>query len=1056
MELKLYNHLKHELLGEFSARAEGHERDYQKQVESFASRQSSGLPKPMGRKIQKWLNDYNQLLSRPFTLRYYQILALYFTEHVLEQKRAGKSFAEQKALAYWMATGSGKTLLMHLNILQYIAHIGGGAAFDELQIILTTPGVNLIEQHERELGEVVRQLNRLYNNRIKLTVATTGALLNKEPGFFNMPDSTRLFRLILVDEGHIGLASGGKEVGAFKQLRQELLKPDNAFLFEYSATYHGISDTHVRDYEEQIVYDYNYYRFFKDGYGKDYALQSLADDRFADTGKGDAAFFASTFDTLREKLTAHEHLTVSQAHGAGELPFAGHFPDKPLLAYMGNTVEDPRKEGTAKDEVSDIRRFVVWLAHLDATDREAYSPIFNDQHSGKLTLTRSPGVADEIWLSWGDGQYWGLINVGNGDKFFKECEAHPQLHDANGEPRVTLSKAPIVNARYHFDAIDDVGSPINVLVGSRKFAEGWNCFRVSIIGLINLGSSKGNKIIQIFGRGVRLKGLRGDGKRRHQEHCTDYAALVADDTPDSQLRRLETLNVYSLNRSWLEVFLKALEKDLPAIAGPYSLEVKPAVVQVGTHKQKRAPLAFTEYQHKLHTFKVGRADFDSPLRITLNAATHEWHWHYFQRDGFQQGGFQQDGFQRDGTQQGDVFSGRLANPGFSLDYRADRSQPGHNLVASLKACLADQALFVSSDWLQTRLRIWCSQQRVQLYVNHDGASQPLTLAALLAPTKEVLYDQPLSERNWPVIERLLEEVQRDLLEKIFHKVRYDIDRRQYRFETVRQNAPDARGDFIDRYTLTYEFADQTQKVAFENDASLNQQIQLDLEEAQGDYHIYEPLLGEAADTLLKKHKLKRIGISPDSLNAGERKFLRDILAFIDVNYPRDHREFYLMRNVESLRSIGIYLEGETRVFYPDFVLWIVDDKANRTTLALFDPKGQTGIVKEDDLGLKGVDGMNDKVRVATSGQLVELAKQLQGRTERKWSIHSFILLRDKSPLGRWKGSSPTDKEMELAEDMIKRGVLRLDWHGKNESGHASATLRDGDSYLSRIFAQLLA
>ncbi|CAO1659342.1 DEAD/DEAH box helicase family protein [Halomonas sp. MES3-P3E] len=1041
MELKLYNRLKRELLGEFSTRAEGHDRDYQKQVESFASRQSSGLPKPIGRKIQKWLSDYNQLLSRPFTLRYYQTLALYFTEYVLEQKRAGKGFAEQKALAYWMATGSGKTLLMHLNILQYIEHIGGTAAFDELQIILTTPGANLIEQHERELGEVVRQLNRLYNNRIKLTVATTSALLNKEPGFFNMPDSTRLFRLVLVDEGHIGLASGGKEVGAFKQLRQNLLKPDNAFLFEYSATYHGISETHVRDYEEQIVYDYNYYRFFKDGYGKDYSLQSLADDRFADTGKGDTAFFTATFDTLHEKLTAHEQLTISQAHGTGELPFTGHFPDKPLLAYMGNTVEDPKKEGSAKDEVSDIRRFVVWLAHLDNASRAAYSPIFNGQHNGKLTLTRSPGVADEIWLSWGDAQYWGLINVGNGDKFFKECEAHPQLRDTNGEPLVILSKAPIVNARYHFDAIDDVGSPINVLVGSRKFAEGWNCFRVSIIGLINLGSSKGNKIIQIFGRGVRLKGLRGDGKRQHLVHSDDYAALVDSDTSDSQLRRLETLNVFSLNKSWLAVFLGALEKDLPIIAGPYSLEVNPAIVKVGTHKQKRAALAFTDYQHKLHTFKVGRSEFDSPLRITLDDETHEWCWHYFQRNN---------------VQRNVELSGRLANPGFSLDYRTDRTQKGHNLVHELRDCLKSQTAFVDSDWLQTRLLTWGHQQRVQLYVDQSASIQPLSVEALLKPTKEILYDQPLSERKWPVIERLLEEVQRDLLEKIFHKVRYDIDKRQYRFETVRQNAPSARGDFIDRYSLTYEFAELEQKIAFENDATLNQQIQLDLEEARGDYHIYEHLLGEATDTLLKKHKLKRIGISPDSLNPGERKFLHDILEFIDDNYPRDHREFYLMRNVESLRSIGIYLEGETRVFYPDFVLWIVDEKANKTTLALFDPKGQTGIVKEDDLGLKSADSMNDKVRIATNGHLNELAKDLQSQTGRIWSVHSFILLRDTSPLGRWRGSSPTNSDMERAEAMIQRGVLRLDWHDKNESGQSSTKLRDGDSYLSRIFAQLLS
>jgi len=1029
MELKLYNRLKKELLADFYQRAEGHDPDYQRQVEAYASRQHSGLPKPVARRIQQWLANYNRLLStRPFKLRYYQILALYFTEHVLSQKRAGRDYVDQKALAYWMATGSGKTLLMHLNILQFIDHIGGMQAFDELQLILTTPGVNLIAQHERELGELVRQLNRLCNNRIKLMVETTGALLNREAGFFNMPEHKRLYRLVLVDEGHIGLASG-KEAGAFKGLRKELLRPENSFLFEYSATYHGIAEQHVREYEEQIVYDYNYYRFFKDGYGKDYALQSLNDDRFADQGKSEAAFFAATFDTLRDKLQAHQQLLVSRSE-AGELSFEGRFPDKPLLAFMGNTVEDAKQEGKGRDEVFDIRKFVVWLAHLPEEERQRYQIIFNGQCSGRLTLTRSPAVKDEIWLSWGDGAYWGLINVGNGDKFFADCEEHPQLHNAGGEPLVQLIKADIVSPLCHFAAIDDPASPINVLVGSRKFAEGWNCFRVSIIGLINLGSSKGNKIIQIFGRGVRLKGVRGDGKRRHFEHCADYQELLENETPENRLRRLETLNVFSLNRSWLETFLKALEQDLPAIAGPFTIDVRPSVVKVG--KQQ---LSFKDYQPKLQTFKVGQSEFDAPLRITLDAHDHSWNWHY--------------------VAHGEILEGRVANPGLVLDYRSDRSCSGENLIPQLQACL-EQPFFLPLTWLQQRLETWCRQQRVQLYYQNGATSEKLTLNNLLPVVRQVLYDHDLSDRSWQVVERVLDEVQRDVLEKIFHKVRYDIDKRHYRYETIKQRVAGAPGDFIDRYSLTFEFDNDKEKQQFENDIGLREQLQLQLKEEQEPYHIYEPLLGEATENLLKRYKLKRIGITPNKLNAGERKFLHDILVFIETNYARDSREFYLMRNVESLRSIGLYLEGETRFFYPDFILWIVDEKKKKTTLALFDPKGQTGIVKDEDLGLDGTEALNDKVRVATSGQLNELARELSQRTQRNWSIHSFILLRDSSPLGRFKGLAPTDKEMEFAEAMIQKGVLRLDWHDENELGQKSARLRDGSSYLTRIFEQLLS
>jgi hypothetical protein len=38
--------------------------------------------------------------------------------------------------------------------------------------------------------------------------------------------------------------------------------------------------------------------------------------------------------------------------------------------------------------------------------------------------------------------------------------------------------------------------------------------------------------------------------------------------------------------------------------------------------------------------------------------------------------------------------------------------------------------------------------------------------------------------------------------------------------------------------------------------------------------------------------------------------------------------------------------------------------------------------------------------------------------------------------------------------MIEHHVLRLDWHDKNELNQAAAPLRDGSTYLSRIFAEL--
>ena len=72
-----------------------------------------------------------------------------------------------------------------------------------------------------------------------------------------------------------------------------------------------------------------------------------------------------------------------------------------------------------------------------------------------------------------------------------------------------------------------------------------------------MGSSKGNLIIQIFGRGVRLGGKGGDGKRRYIEQDPNYPyPLSRKRDRESEIRRLETLTVFSLKRSYLEHFLK--------------------------------------------------------------------------------------------------------------------------------------------------------------------------------------------------------------------------------------------------------------------------------------------------------------------------------------------------------------------------------------------------------------------------------------------------------------------------------------------------------------------
>lgn len=286
--------------------------------------------------------------------------------------------------------------------------------------------------------------------------------------------------------------------------------------------------------------------------------------------------------------------------------------------------------------------------------------------------------------------------------------------------------------------------------------------------------------------------------------------------------------------------------------------------------------------------------------------------------------------------------------------------------------------------------------------------------------------------------------------QLHHKLIYDINKRRYRLvEPLVQSAPGAPGDFISHYDLRIEFDKRQDQVAFEHkypSPDLPVQLTLALEEPR---HIYTPLFRDGQDAAVQKLPFKTLAVSPDALNPGERKFIEDLHGFLSnpVNQGRlKGFTFYLMRNVESLRSVGVYLDTETRAYFPDFVLWAVSKEI--THILLIDPKGQSGIQDWESL-----QGVNAKVAVAHNGVLSELAQALDRANARRFKVDSFILLRKSSPLGKPKGSLYDNK---IVADMMRKHVLHLHWapevNGKrtDEDGYTVPPPPDERCYLERM------
>src|SRR5690606_13410087 len=128
--------------------------------------------------------------------------------------------------------------------------------------------------------------------------------------------------------------------------------------------------------------------------------------------------------------------------------------------------------------------------------------VFNNTTIGaNLYVDNLKGAEGELGLREGDNDYFGVINVGDEKK----------LHDLALNNHVLGTERDFSDSL--FKKINEDTSSINLLIGSKKFSEGWSSWRVSSMGLMNVGTREGSQIIQLFGRGVRLKGYNFSLKR---------------------------------------------------------------------------------------------------------------------------------------------------------------------------------------------------------------------------------------------------------------------------------------------------------------------------------------------------------------------------------------------------------------------------------------------------------------------------------------------------------------------------------------------------------------
>ena len=484
--------------------------------------------------------------------------------------------SDLKKLAFWMATGSGKTLIMHLNYRQFL-HYNREPPDN---ILLITPNEGLSRQHLDDLAAsnipaVRLDLNesgtmRLEPGVVKVTEITKLADEKRGGGVRVPVEAFEGDNLIFVDEGHKG--AGGE---AWRATRDAL--GETGFTFEYSATFGQAlaaakDEALLTEYGKAIAFDYSYRHFYNDGYGKDFRILNLRRESAPDDS-----------DTLMmaNLLSFHQQLTAFAEGGAALRPYN---LERPLWAFAGGSVNavsgnPPRSDaltivqflnrvlsqpdwaregiarllagesGLADESGRDIfaDRFDYARSRFqDAADayRDILRRVAHAESPGGLRLRPLRGSDGEIGLqAAASDHYFGVINIGDASRFRRLAET---------ENAAVIEEDAFAESL--FDRINETENgvpPVNVLIGAKKFMEGWNSWRVSSMGLLNIGRSEGSQIIQLFGRGVRLRG-RGTSLKRS-------AAL--DGSHPRDIRLLETLDVFAVRADYMAQFRDYLENE---------------------------------------------------------------------------------------------------------------------------------------------------------------------------------------------------------------------------------------------------------------------------------------------------------------------------------------------------------------------------------------------------------------------------------------------------------------------------------------------------------------
>jgi type III restriction enzyme len=491
-------------------------------------------------------------------------------------------------MCFWMATGSGKTLVI-IKLIQILKALMERGEIPQYDILVLTYRDDLIEQFKKlvaefnyagngiyirlkelkEYPEVKRQQILFRNEEITVFYYRSDNLSDEQKeriiDFRNYDNDGRWY--IFLDEAH----KGDKEESKRQHIYSILSR--NGFLFNSSATF--IDDRDIIT----CAYEFNLSSFINAGYGKHIAILKQEIRAFRDN--------ENYSDEEKQKIVLKSLilLTYVKSFYKDITKIQKELYHNPLLLTLVNSVntEDAdlkrffgELERIGKGEIDEglFRKALdeLWeelkqepdfmfeggnkvkieeAAFRNITKKDVLKYIYNAESFGEIEVSFRPSDKKQVAfkLTTTD-KHFALTKTGDMPAWLKEELSRFNINHQFEEEGF-------------FERINRDDSPINILMGSRAFYEGWDSNRPNVINYINIGMGEDARkfILQSVGRGVRIEPIKDKRKRL----LSLYNAKEIDGDLFHKIKDkalpIESLFIFGTNRDALKTVVERLQVE---------------------------------------------------------------------------------------------------------------------------------------------------------------------------------------------------------------------------------------------------------------------------------------------------------------------------------------------------------------------------------------------------------------------------------------------------------------------------------------------------------------